>query len=369
MAQDFSQNPYTPTFGEEPAVLAGRRALLAPVGRALRSETRRPELTTLISGARGTGKTSLLSRLGETAADVGWISVDVTASSEMLEDIELQTKEKAAHIVEKAPQARLSSPGGQLMGSGLQVGLTRTDEETNWRLRMARVLDQLERANSGLYITVDEVDPSISALKELATVYQHFIREGRRVGLLMAGLPGNVSTLAADDAASFLRRAKHYQIGRISAEEVKDGFRRTALSAGRDVEPEALEAAAEAIYGYPYLLQLVGYYAWDASAGPSLDERPVAEGVELARADFQAGVLRTTMRELSERDLDFLGAMLPDDGESAIADLTKRLGWNSRSMVSEYRRRLIDAGVIGARTRGRVGFEMPFLKDFLEEEL
>ena len=73
------ENPFTPSFGEIPAHLAGRKQLIADIERALNSPRRRPELTTLLSGARGTGKTTLLSLLSNKAEELGWIAVGVTA--------------------------------------------------------------------------------------------------------------------------------------------------------------------------------------------------------------------------------------------------------------------------------------------------
>lgn len=65
------ENPFTPTFGEVPARLAGRSATVERMKRAFASERRRPELTTIISGAEGTGKTTLLSVLAESASEAG----------------------------------------------------------------------------------------------------------------------------------------------------------------------------------------------------------------------------------------------------------------------------------------------------------
>ena len=83
------ENPFTPSFGEIPARLAGRDQILYDVTRALESERRRPDLTTIFSGARGTGKTALL-------ALIGWVAVSTTALPRMLEDIEIRARRKAA---------------------------------------------------------------------------------------------------------------------------------------------------------------------------------------------------------------------------------------------------------------------------------
>ena len=83
------ENPFTPSFGEVPAHVAGRRQIIADVSGALSKRSRSPELTSLFSGARGTGKTTLLSVLANKAESSGWISVNVTALPGMLEDVEV----------------------------------------------------------------------------------------------------------------------------------------------------------------------------------------------------------------------------------------------------------------------------------------
>lgn len=50
------ENPFTPSFGEVPEHLAGRRDVARCFKRVFESSRCRPELTTLFSGARGTGK-------------------------------------------------------------------------------------------------------------------------------------------------------------------------------------------------------------------------------------------------------------------------------------------------------------------------
>ena len=45
-----------------------------------------------------------------------------------------------------------------------------------------------------------------------------------------------------------------------------------------------------------------------------------------------------------------------------------RLG-RSSSVVAQYRKRLIDAGIIGKRARGLVGFDLPYFRDYLQEKL
>lgn len=65
------RNPFTPTFGMVPPFLAGRDRLLREMTRAFEDGPGNPNLSTILVGARGTGKTTLLSRIGDVARSHG----------------------------------------------------------------------------------------------------------------------------------------------------------------------------------------------------------------------------------------------------------------------------------------------------------
>lgn len=359
------ENPFTPSFGEIPLHLAGREEIIASLSRAFAGERRRPELTSLFVGARGTGKTALLAYLASLAERHGWISVSATATAGLLDDVEIQALRKASHLLESEDAFSVKSVG---IPEVLSVDLGgKVERKSNWRSRMEDVLSQLDGTNTGLLITIDEVDPDLDEMVHLASVYQHYVLEGRKVALLMAGLPHNVSSLISNRTVSFLRRANLVHLGRIPDYEVADAFRRTVRDTGRDINEEVLGRATRAIDGFPYMMQLVGFHAWDESGSEAnIDAESLDRGLRMARNDLSHRVLDATYRELSPEDVRFLLAMTEDEGDSAIADLTKRLG-RSTSQVAQYRKRLIDAGVIGRRARGVVGFELPYFREYLIE--
>ncbi|MDN0069557.1 winged helix-turn-helix domain-containing protein [Collinsella ihumii] len=76
-------------------------------------------------------------------------------------------------------------------------------------------------------------------------------------------------------------------------------------------------------------------------------------------------MLDATYRELSEDDLRFLTAMLEDEGASRVSDIAHRLGVSS-GYAAQYKRRLLEQGVIGERGRGIVDFDIPFFREYLE---
>lgn len=92
-------NPFTPTFGVIPAHMAGREHIISELIRALEAGPGDPGLTTILTGARGTGKTALLSYLADEASSRGWIAANVSALPGMLDEILQQTLKYSSHLI------------------------------------------------------------------------------------------------------------------------------------------------------------------------------------------------------------------------------------------------------------------------------
>ena len=90
----------------------------------------------------------------------------------------------------------------------------------------------------------------------------------------------------------------------------------------------------------------------------------VVTGIESAGEYMDRMILDTTVKDLSEKDMDFLLAMLPDHEYSKISDIINRLGV-SASSASQYRLRLIKQGVIEEFGRGKVRFTLPLLREYI----
>ena len=233
---------------------------------------------------------------------------------------------------------------------------------------MEILIGELEAHGSGLLITVDEIDAELDELVILASVYQHFIRENRRVALLMAGLPGKVSSLFNNTSLSFMRRSEMVHLGRIEDFEIEAALKKTIELGGRFYSGASLDYAVKSIAGFPYLMQLVGFLAWDEHPeNEGVTAADFENGVTLARETLCSGFFEAIYRELSARDVDFLEAMAVDDRESRASDIADRLGW-TMTQVTQHRHRLSEAGVIGGRRQSIAEFEMPFFREFVLEK-
>ena len=86
-----------------------------------------------------------------------------------------------------------------------------------------------------------------------------------------------------------------------------------------------------------------------------------------ARNKLFADVHYLVYRELSDMDQQFLLAMSEDVIDSKISDLRERLGKTS-GVVSKYRERLMDIGLIKSEKYGTVQFDLPYMREFLLEK-
>lgn len=359
-----ARNPFTPTFGIVPFMLAGRSELIDDVIGGLANRPGDPNRSTIYVGPRGSGKTVLLLDIARIAAEQGWVPVNLTAGSGMLERLVIMTRENAAHLL--PAEARASITSLQLGSFG--VGVEANHEEVPWWLAFSRMVAELNAQGTGLLVTIDEVDPSCEELIEFIRTYQQLVGEGRDIAMLLAGLPGKVSELLQDEHVSFVRRAWQRRLEPIGRRDVAEALAETIRANGRSISDEALELAAAATGGYAFMVQLVGYELWrQGSAEEGLSEEHARRAIEDARLRMEDSVLLPTLRALRPREVEYLRAMAQDDGPSTTSQVARRMGV-SMTNASNLRRRLIEHGAIHEVRMGLVDFDMPLMREFLRED-
>ncbi|MEV4902885.1 ATP-binding protein [Citricoccus sp. NPDC055426] len=360
-------NPFTPGFGQSPAILAGRDSVIREFEQAVAGELP-GQRNVLISGTRGAGKTVLLTEFEAVATDAGWTCITLhTASSSLVAELRAEVVE---HLRESDPQAERS----RLTGAGLSGVSAQRDVVERYDGEappLGRLLDRiagiLDAAGAGLLITLDElqsVDPA--QLHEVTQHVQDLTRRRHQVGFVAAGIRSGLDDLLENDKTTFLRRAHLIELSSVPIGTAAEAIRQTVADTSKTITPEAAVRAGEVSQGYPYLIQLVGARAW-THAGTA-DTIEIGD-VEQVRADvireMVKNVHRPALREISGRKLDYLNAMLEDDGPSRVADIATRMG-EERRYQSVYRERLIHDELIHPAGRGYVEFSLPYLRDALE---
>lgn len=356
---------FRPSFGNRPDQIVGRESVLQAYTEGLSSYPGSRERALLLLGQRGMGKTALLLHMADIALDAGFVPVRTTCGDMMLDNILDSLQRTGAQYLDDKQSPVKGFSAGAL---GFSFGLTFTEKVRSsygFRTKLEMLCDRLADAHKGVALLVDEVRPGLSSMRQLATAYQELVGDGKNVAMVMAGLPSVVSEVLDEDTLTFLNRANKVRLGPISLGAVRAYYASAFARAKRRIEPAVLEDATRATAGFPYLLQLIGYYllAYTPEGG-TITPDSLLNAKRSAYADLDENVFRAMIRPLSRADVEFLEAMSQDIGPTRTGSLMERLGV-SQGHVQSYRRRLLDAGVITAPRRGEVAFVIPQLADYL----
>jgi len=369
------KNPYRASLGVDPPLLVGRDEVLEDFEYALDNGPGTHERITVVTGARGVGKTVLLNIFEARAKERGWIVLSETATPgfcrRLAEEADLWVKKLTGaggaklRGVQAGPVGLQWEAGNQVSVGGLRASLSRLLEA------LETMAGTVEQAPVGVLVTLDELHHhSRSELIELAAASQHLVRESREISVVLAGIPSAVKPLLQSNEdtnpIAFIRRANRVTLGAVALADIRLALECPAADVGVSWEEAALEKASEACGGYPFLIQLVGDWSFRNRRGELIELESVDKGITKARRKMGQLVHEPALQDLSEVDRSFLAYMALDEGPSVVADIAERMGV-TRNYASNYRRRLLDAEMIVAAGHGIVEYSLPYMREYLRD--
>ncbi|UVI36726.1 ATP-binding protein [Brevibacterium spongiae] len=364
----YGPSPFTPGYSKPPLVFGGHQSELNEITEVFRTLDFGENDSLLVSGLRGSGKTSMLSRLQDAAREAGWIVLADDASSGLMERITESSIPREINRLTETTRARLSSIGIWKFS----VGLEYVDRSRTVKPLLRDDLIALSTAlngEAGVLITIDEVSSGKVRLRELsrfALEVAHAKTEGANIMIAFAGIKVDLDELAKNDHTTFIRRSRDLDFRRLNPKETRHVLEETIRIAGRSIAPEALELLVRVTQGYPYLIQLAGDYAWRNT--PTEDTISVTDAQiahDKAIKSVQRRVISRVYEDLSDRDRDFVNAMAVDEsGRSKISDIADRMGTYGQ-YAQIYKTRLINSGYVQSDGWGYVAFSLPYLGDYI----
>lgn len=362
-------NPFKPTAGGNPPLLIGREKVARDFEKGIDNGVGAPGRIMLITGARGTGKTVMLADLAARARHRKWDVISETGSDglclRLLE--ELAPQPGIFGKVTIKPEISILGVGGSLG----EIELAKKTMPSSLRKALGKRLATLKKKGLGLLITIDETQAADrDDIVAIATAVQHLVSEGADIAVVFAGLPELVSDLLNDNVLTFLRRAEREVLAEVPLDAVAAGYIETFVASGMAISTELAEQAAAGTYGYPYMVQLVGYNIWD-----QVVSREHTNQATVQTADVEAGTAEATERlysavcepeiaRLSPRSLAYLEALAAFDGPASNADVAHAMNVTPQ-YANTYRKRLLDAFVLMEPRRGLVDFALPYLRGYL----
>lgn len=370
-------NPFKPTAGKMPPILIGRQAVITDFQEGLANGAGAPGRLMLVTGQRGYGKTVMLTELGRIAKASGWDVVSETASEGMCDRLIAELAAKGIKFKGMNVQPTVGIAGLVNASLGSAAFSVEQAAVTLREVIEARIAKMPQ--GKGIVFTIDEAQAaSMEDMVSLATTIQHVVRdedmrdvpdtEKHGVAFVFAALPSLMDELLHEKVLTFLRRSVQHDLGPVSMPDVRDAFIRTVRAAGRDIDADIAQKAAEASRGYPYMIQLIGYYMWraaDMRGAKEIDEVDVVRGEADALQLFDDAVCAPLYNGLTSAQKLFIRAMVYASARDVKVSDIARLARRSGSWASKYRASLIKERVIESSGYGTVRLTTPHLAEYV----
>ncbi len=362
----MSNSPFRPGYSRMPLVFGGHEDTVEEFENVFEHYDLGDNQSVLISGLRGAGKTSMLGTLEELASKHGWITIREDAGTGLLGRVMDTAIPTILGSLDRGTRMRLTGFGVWEFNASFEFVERRREIEPLLRNDLIAISNATN--NRGILVLVDEVSSGKTALDELsrfALEISHAIASNINLVVVFAGVKIDLDELLQRQHMTFLRRSRQLDFRRLSPAATRRVLRETTETGGRKLDLAAEEHLIVTAQGYPYLIQLVGDYAWrNYPEAPTVTLADAATARERAIREIEKRVISRVYQDLSDKDQEFLKAMSQDGGKSKMASICQRMDV-SPQYAQIYKQRLIDSGYVQAAGHGYVDFSLPYLRDYV----
>jgi len=339
-------NPFSLNFGREPNLYIPRLEEQEKITSTFNSDNPYTNVF-MIVGARGSGKTVLMSEISHSINSMpNWIHIDLNVERDLLNAL-------AANLYNKTkknyPKIKLD-----ISIKGLGISLEREEKYTDIQLDLDKMLEALSKKKVRVLITLDEVVNS-KGVREFTTYFQHCIREGLPVFLLMTGLYKNVRALQNNRSQTFLRRTPKIELEPLNLRRIALKYREVFSYS----EEESMKVA-DMTAGYSYGFQILGYHLYE-SKERKLNESVVTE----YRISLEENSYEKIWEELSLNERLVAGAIAEHEGMVSVKVVREKLDMDSNNF-STYQSVLEGSGILKReKAYGILEFALPYFREFV----
>lgn len=345
------ENPFSLDFGGTPNLLIPRYMETDKIIKTFSAEKPSSHIF-LLMGARGNGKTVLMNSVKEELLKSDkWIHVDLSPESDMMNVFAASLYQKGKKQISKW-KVNLDV---DLKVAKVGLSSDAEDKYTSVYTDLDQMLEEVKEKGHKVLITVDEIVNSKEA-REFTTYFQHCLREGWPVFLLMTGLYKNIRALQNDRSQTFLKRAPKITLGPLNTGRIAQQYREV-FSVD---EAEASEIAKQT-KGYSYAFQILGYLIFESSA-QKLTDKILKEYILLLEESSYDKI----WEELSPKEKEVAGAAAKAPDNVPVKELREMLKMNSNEF-STYQDTLEKSGVFDEKAGyGMVKFALPYIKEYIQ---
>ena len=381
-----ADNPYSPGAGTPPPKLAGRGDILTQAQNAIaRAKKGRFAKSLMLLGLRGVGKTVLLNRIDQIAEEADCRTVVFEADPhrrlpELIAQplhrilLKLDRRERVSDKVQKAfTLLRGFASAFKVRFGEFEVGLSGEAATGDFTIDLTDLLVAVGEAaksrNTVAVMMVDEVQyiekedlsALIMALHKISQRQLPFLFFG-------AGLP-QLARLAGE-AKSYAERLFDFPtVDRLDPDSARAALVEPARRELVEFDDDALDIILEETDGYPFFLQVWGYYAWEVAPSSPVTSEHVEEATIRAVAFLDEGFFRVRLDRLTARQQDYARAMAELGSSPATSTAVAKMLGVTAKQAAPIRRDLIKKGTAYSPERGLVAFTVPKFDEFMRRAI
>jgi len=299
----------------------------------------------LITGIRGTGKTVLLRNVSEIISkNDDWLCIDINPQGKIIESLSNRLSDHSSmkkildkwKLTIKLPYADLEKEKNEI---------------TDFELNSEKILEKLSKNNKKVLITIDEVN-NTDEFKKFVNFYQSMIGKGIKLYLLMTGLIENVNSIINDKSMTFLSRAPKIELEPLSLPNIALEYKNIF-----SISDETSIKMAKLTNGYAFAYQVLGYLFYE-------DNTKILDESFINKYDsyLWKNGYNKFWSDLTKKEKEFVVAMAMSNNYTK-EEIIKNL--KNESTYSQYRRRLIEKGLIAMNAYNSLSFVLPRFKEYI----
>ena len=342
----MSNNPFTLMYGKTPSSIIRRDDAYLKIYDTFLS-TNPSTMSYIITGVRGSGKTVLLRKLSKDFSNENWIVLDLNPQSNLIEPacemLYLEGKKNKLYL---DWQIDLSIPY-------LTLSLKKGDSPIkNPEIIFENLVKKATEKGKKILITIDEVN-NTNSIKYFANFYQSLIGKDYQIFLLMTGLKDNINSLISDKAASFLSRTPKIELKPLDLRDIAKEYKKLL-----NIDLDYAIKLSTLTKGYAYAYQVLGYLFYENNPEKINDEFINLYDEYLSKNGYDV-----IWNNLTQTEKDFLIAMVSSKTYN-VNDILNSSKFKE-SNFNNYRRRLIEKGIIDSPSYGKLTFTLPRFDVFI----
>lgn len=358
-------NPFMPSFGRFPKIVIDQQQALTDYLTGLQAHDAKYQ-TSLVYGTRGAGKTVFLLNVQKELKKLdNWCFIRLNNGQGNLLFQLMHALQRAAGI--SLVDMLKNINGLNVMGNGISLKSMQAANQIDYDDYIPALLTRLKNQGKSVLIGIDEIEIS-DDVRAFGSEYQTLIGDDFDISLLMTGLPSRVSEVQNDNTLTFLLRSHRIYLSPLDADSVSQSYEQAFKSGNREIDYVVLNQMSEAVKGYAYAFQTIGYYAWRYSQKSLLlDDEVLKQTLIASKVDLFRNAYERMYMDLSKTDRAFINAMVEAGTDIVSTNQLQQLLRRPANYVSVYRARLMDDQLISSPQRGFVELTMPFFAEFVNK--